>query len=178
MQKRGKKILVIAIETTYSQKLEHLQLILNEIGIKANITPVKVESGIPEQPFFEDITFKESVNRDREALKKTPSADFRLKIEVGYHPNKQGNYEMFCCTSIVYKNNLIQSCFSSWFLLPEFHQNILKEGRYLGEHVREYKKDLNEPVANYIRELVRSRKPLITEATRKVLLPYLERKNC
>lgn len=171
----GKKILVIAIGTTYPQKIEYLQFVLSEIGIKANIIPVKVESGISEQPLSKDATLKGSVNRAREALKKIPRADFGLGIEVGYHPNKQGNYEMFCCTSITDKNNVIQSCFSSRFLLPEFHQSVLKEGKYLGEYVRKNKEELNEPVTNYIRELVRGRRPLIIEATRNVLLAYLER---
>lgn len=82
---------------------------------------------------------------------------------------------MLCCASIVDENNVIESCFSSRFILPEFHQNVLKKGKYLGEYVRKYKKESNEPVTNYIRELVRGRKPLIIEATRNALLTYLER---
>lgn len=175
MPKRDKRTLIIAVGTTYSQKIEYLQFVLDEIGIKANIIPIKVKSGVPEQPLSEDETLRGSVNRAREALKKTPKADFGLGIEVGYHPDKQGNYEMLCCASIIDENNVIESCFSSRFILPEFHQNVLKKGKYLGEYVRKYKKESNEAVTNYIRELVRGRKPLIIEATRNALLTYLER---
>lgn len=169
------KLLKIAVGTTYSQKIEYLRLVLEDIGIKARIIPTKVESGISEQPISEEETRRGSINRAKEALKANPGADFGLGIEVGYHANKQGNYEMFCCTSIVGKNNFIQTCFSGRFLLPSFHQQILKEGKYLGEYVREYKKGVNEPVVNYIRELVRGRRPLIMEATRNALLIYLEK---
>jgi hypothetical protein len=43
----------------------------------------------------------------------------------------------------------------------------------VGEFVREYKKDVNKPVTNYVRKLVRVRNPLIIEATRNALLNYL-----
>lgn len=147
---------------------------MDDIGIKAEVIPTKVISGVSDQPTSENETSKGSINRAKEALKLNPKADFGLGIEVGYHPDKKGNFEMFCCTSIVDKNDFVQSCFSSRFLLPKFHQKVLKEGKYLGEYVREYKKDVNEPVTNYVRELVRSRKPLIIEATRNSLLGYLE----
>lgn len=170
-----KKQLKIAIGTTYLQKIEYLKEVLQDIGVEANIIPTKVKSGVSDQPMTEEETFQGSMNRAKEVLKENADADFGLGIEVGYHQNKQKNYEMFCCTTIVDKDNVIQSCFSSRFLLPEFHQNVLKEGKYLGEYVREYKEGLNEPVTNYIRELVRGRKPLIIEATRNTLLTYLER---
>lgn len=171
----NQKTLVIAVGTTYSQKIKYLQLVLNDIGIKADIIPTKVESGVSEQPISEEETLKGSINRAKGALKANSNSDFGLGIEVGYHPDKQGDYEMFCCTSIVDKNNSVKSCFSSRFLLPKFHQNILKKGKYLGKFVREYRKEVDEPVINYIRELVKSRKPLIIEATRNALLTYLER---
>lgn len=168
------KVLKITVGTTYKQKIEYLKEILAEIGVESEVIPSKVKSGVLEQPISKNETSKGSVNRAREALKKNPEADFGLGIEVGYHPNKEGNFEMFCCTSIVNKDNLVRTCCSSKFLLPEFHQKVLKQGKYLGEYVREYKKGVNKPVTNYVRELVRSRKPLIIEATRNALLAYLE----
>jgi len=174
MKKKSPDALKIAVGTLSSQKIEYLKEVLDEIGIKANILPQKAKSGVSNQPVSEDETLKGSVNRAKEALKLHPTASFGLGIEVGYHPDKDGNYEMFCCTSIFDKNNFIRSCFSSKFLLPEFHQKILKKGKYLGEFVRKYKKEVNEPLINYVRELVKDRKPLIIEATRNALLSYLE----
>lgn len=168
--------LKIAVGTSYSQKIEYLKEILRDIGIEADILPAKVESGISDQPMTEEETSRGAINRAKEALRKNSNADFGVGIEVGYHPNKKGDYLMFCCTSIVDKDNFIETCFSSKFLLPEFHQKVLRENKYLGEYVRKYKEGVDNPVINYIREMVRSRKPLIIEATRNTLLTYLERR--
>ena len=169
------KLLKIAVGTTSEQKLGYLKEVLAEIGIKAEVIPAKAESGVAEQPTSEEETRQGAIGRAKGALKANPDSDFGLGIEVGYHPNKQGDYEMFCCASIVGKNNFSQTCLSSRFLLPSFHQDILKEGKYLGEYVRKYQEGVNEPVTNYIRELVRGRRPLIMEATRNALLIYLEK---
>lgn len=174
LEKMRGRTLKIALGTTYPQKIEYLKEALAEIGIKADILPTKVESGVSDQPLTEGETSRGSINRASEALRNNPNADFGIGIEVGYHPNKEGNFEMFCCTSILDKNNFIQTCFSSRFLLPDFHQKILKSGKYLGEYVRNYKKGINKPVVNYVRELIRGRKPLIIEATRNTILTYLE----
>src|SRR4030065_697752 len=109
----------IAVGTTYIKKIDHLRDVLREIGIKAEIIPTEVESGVSDQPISEGETARGSVNRSRKALKANPSADFGLGIEVGYHSDKNTNYETFCCTSIVDKNNFIQTCFSSRYLLPQ-----------------------------------------------------------
>lgn len=50
----------------------------------------------------------------------------------------------------------------------------MNENKYLGEYVHKYKEEIDEPVINYTRELVRGRKPLIVEATRNALLQFLE----
>lgn len=178
MEKNGQK-LRIALGTTslQKQKIGYLREVLTEIGIKAEIIPKEVKSGVSEQPLCEAETKKGAINRAKEALRQTPEADFVLGMEVGYHLNKEGKYEMFCCASIVDKNSFAQSCFSSRFLLPPFYQRILRQGKYLGEFVREYKREINEPVTNYVRELVRGRKPLISEAARNVLLIYLEERS-
>lgn len=165
----------IVVGTTYTQKIEYLKEVLDDIGIKAEVIPTKVESGVSDQPITEDETSKGSVNRARDALKLNPNADFGLGIEVGYQPNKKGDFEMFCCTSIADNVGFVQSCFSSRFLLPKFHQDILKENKNLGDYVRKYKEGVDKPVTNYVRELIRGRKPLVIEATRNVLLIYLEK---
>jgi len=167
----------IAIGTTSEQKIGYLKEVLDEIGFKAEIFPVETESEVSTQPITEDETLQGSINRARKSLDKVSDADFGVGIEVGYHLNSKSRYTMFCCTTIIDRNNFIETCKSSQFLLPEFHQKVLKKGKFLREYVREYKKEVDEPVTNYIRELVRGRKPLIKEAVRNVLLIYLENKN-
>lgn len=170
------KKLKIAVGTTSKQKIGYLQEVLEEIGVKAEIISGDIKSGVSDQPITEEETEAGSINRARAALTQNPNADLGLGIEVGYQQNKNGEYQMFCCTTIVDAENFIQTCTSSKFLLPKFHQEILKENKYLGEYVREYKKEVNKPHINYIRELVRGRKPLVIEATRNALLNYLENK--
>lgn len=166
----------IAVGTVSEQKIKYLKEVLDDIDIKAEIVPQEVTSDVSDQPITQEETQEGSINRAKKSFTKTKDADFGIGIEVGYHKDTKNNYEMFCCTSIVDTNGFASSCFSSRFLLPEFHQKILKENKKLGEHVREYKKEIDKPITNYVRELVRGRKPLIIEATRNVLLNYLESK--
>jgi len=168
------KSLKIAAGTTSEQKIGYLKEVLDEIGINAEIIPKEVKSGVSNQPINEEETQTGSINRAKAAFEKTDDADFGIGIEVGYHKNRDENFEMFCCTSIFGKGEALASCFSTKFLLPDFHQQILKENKYLGEYVHKYKEKVDEPVINYTRELVRGRKPLIVEATRNVLLQFLE----
>lgn len=168
------KTLKIAVGTTSEQKLGYLKEVLDEIGINAEIIPTDVKSGVSDQPITEEETQTGSINRARAAFESVEDVDFGIGIEVGYHKNKDEDFEMFCCTSIFGKGEVIASCFSTRFMLPDFHQQILKENKNLGEYVRKYKEEIDEPVINYIRELVRGRKPLIVEATRNVLLQFLE----
>jgi len=130
---------------------------------------------VSEQPKTTKETRLGSKNRARAALDKNPEADFAIGIEIGYYQNKTGKYEMFCCTSIIDQHRFFETCSSSKFLLPKFHQDILKADKYLGKYVKEYKKDADRPTTNYIRELITDRKPLIIEATRNALLRYLNK---
>lgn len=168
------KTLKIAVGTTSEQKIGYLKEVLGEIGINAEIIPTEVKSGVSDQPITEEETQTGSMNRAKAAFESVEEADFGIGLEVGYHKNKNEDFEMFCCTSIFGKGEAIASCFSTKFLLPDFHQQILKENKYLGEYVHKYKEEVDEPVINYTRELVRGRKPLIIEATRNVLLQFLE----
>ena len=177
------KTLKIAVGTTSEQKIGYLKEVLDEVGIKAEIISVDVKSGVSDQPITEEETQTGSINRAKAAFEKVEDTDFGIGIEVGYHKNNQSlatlggkndDFEMFCCTSIFGKGEALASCFSTKFLLPDFHQQILKENKYLGEYVHKYKAEIDEPVINYTRELVRGRKPLVIEATRNVLLQFLE----
>lgn len=167
----------IAVGSTSKQKLKYLKKVLADIGIKTKLISVEVSGGIAEQPKTQKETKTGSQGRAEAALKKVPLADFAIGIEVGYHQNKKGKYEMFCCTTIVDSNNFVESCYSSKFLLPAFHQKVLKENKYLGEYVRKYKKEVNKPSTNYVRQLITDREPLITEAIRNTLLRYLDKEN-
>jgi non-canonical (house-cleaning) NTP pyrophosphatase len=164
--------MIIALGTTSEQKQKYLEEVIQEIGIDAQILLANVESGVSDQPKSQQETETGSSNRAMAALKEKSEADIGLGVEVGYHQGKKG-WEMFCCATVVGRRDYLESCISSRFPLPKYHQEVLDNDKYLGEYVREYKKNVDEPVVNYVRELVRGRKPLIVEAIRNVLLSYL-----
>jgi cytidyltransferase-like protein len=165
----------IAVGTTSNQKLSYLVEVLHEIGIKAQLLPAEVSSDVSEQPLTSEETVSGSINRAEAALSHHPGVDFAIGIEVGYHPNNNGDYDMFCCATIVDHDKFNQTCSSSRFLLPLYHQDILKQDKPLGKYVGDYMKDELDPATAYIRELVRGRKPLIIEAVRNVLLQYIQK---
>ena len=167
----------IAIGTIYEQKIKFFEEALREIGVKAEVIPAKVKSGVSDQPITQEETSRGAVRRAKEALKKNPEADFAIGIEVGYHPDPSGKYEMFCCATITDKEKFTKTCFSSRFLLPEFHQNVIKKKLYLSEFVRKYSKGKNDPVTNYLRDFIIYRKFLIKEAARNILLIYLRKED-
>lgn len=166
---------VIAVGTDSSQKIGYINEVLEEIGLKAKIISSKVSSGVSDQPVSENDTLKGSINRAREALLKTKQADIGLGLEVGYNLNLNKDYEIFCYCTIMDKNDLLISACSSRYLLPEFHQQKLKNNLYLGDYVREYFKKSEHPAVQFVAEMVRGRKPFIIEACRNALLSYLNK---
>jgi len=163
--------IIIAIGTTSKQKIEYLEELLTEIGLNAIILPTKVSSKISEQPLTKEETTIGSINRAKEAIKENKEANLGLGIEVGYHKNK-GNYEIFCCASILDKKNKSISACSHFFKLPENYQEKIKSGKYLGDHLDGYLQEKDGKVKRYIENMLRKRKPFITEACRSVLLQY------
>jgi inosine/xanthosine triphosphatase len=163
--------LKIAFGGTSEQKIGYLKEVLDELKIVAEIEPIKVESGISEQPMSSDETKNGSLNRAINALEKSKNSNFAIGIEVGYEKNEEGDYEMFCWTSIISKDARI-STRSHSFLLPKFHQDILNKGLYLGDYVREYINNNTDPINLQIGEDIRGRKPFITNAVRNCLLLF------
>lgn len=164
----------IAVGTTYEQKILFLKETLEEIGVMAEVLPTKVESGVSDQPVSEKETLTGSINRAKQALSNNPEADYAIGIEVGYNLNSNNKYEMFCSATIADREGFLETCFSSRFLLPNYHQNILKKKLYLGDFVRQYSEDKTDPITNYIRDFIIYRKFLIKEAVRNILLRYLK----
>ena len=163
--------ITIALGTTSEQKLSYLKEVLDEIGIQAEIHPIEVESKVSGQPTTEAETKKGSLNRAKSALKKIPKADIGLGIEVGYNI-KKGKYCVFCYASIIDKENIKISAKSHEFPLPDFHDNKIKTNQHLHEHYDEYISSQNDQIKKFIGEIIRNRKPFITEACKSALLQY------
>jgi len=169
------KPLKIALGTTYKQKINYLREVLDELDVKAKIIPIEVKSGVSSQPLTSTETKKGSINRAKEAFRKIDKADLGLGIEIGYEKNLQGKYEILCWATIIDKKKKQISFQSHQFLMPEFHQKILKENKYLGDYVREYLKTKNDKITQEIGIILRDRKPFITNALYNALIHYLKR---
>lgn len=166
----------IAVGTTSKQKLKYLKKVLKSLKIRSNILPVDVPSGASYQPLSSQETKRGSLKRAKSALAETPKADFSIGIEVGYEKNKDKKREMLCWISVVDKNHIVQQSSHS-LILPKFHQNIIKSGRYLGDHVRRYHKDSKDTVKIRIGVIIKDREPFIVSALEPALLRYLNRKD-
>ncbi|MEI7741010.1 MAG: DUF84 family protein [bacterium] len=171
------KHLTIAVGTTSAQKISYLKEALDEIGIEASLKPIEVKSGVSEQPITSDETQEGSINRAENALKETLDADFSLGIEVGYHKGAKDKFEMFCWATILDRNGHRTSGQSHRFLLPEYHQDILGSGKYLGEHLNDYASKANDAAGVYIENMIRHRKPFIVSAIKDVLIRYLRKED-
>jgi non-canonical (house-cleaning) NTP pyrophosphatase len=98
-----------------------------------------------------------------------------MGIEIGYQKNRTGKYEILCWVSIV-DQKLVISQMSRSFPLPEFHQKVLRAGKYLSDHVRDYYKDASHPVKKYLGTMVQTRESFIEVAIEHALLKYFMEK--
>jgi len=171
------KKMIIAVGTTSTQKINYLKEVLKELGIKSAVKSVEVKSEVSDQPTTSGETKTGSINRAKNALEETKNADFGLGIEVGYHKYLKNKYEMFCWATIIDKYGYQISGQSYKFLLPEYHQKILKSGKYLGHNLDGYSKKVKDSIGAHIANMVRHRKPFITSALRDVLIRYLKKED-
>jgi len=97
-----------------------------------------------------------------------------IGVEVGYHPNDDGKYEIFCYATLIDKKGKLFSVESHRFLLPDFHQKILKDNKYLGEYVRVFLNENPDEYSQKVGEDIRSRKSFIKVAIKAVLAEYFK----
>jgi len=136
-----------------------------------------VSSKVSDQPLTEDETILGSINRAKQAVKESQDVDIGLGIEVGYHKEKSGNYEMFCYATIAEKDgNIISSC-SHKFLLPKMYQEVLKNNEEMHNYVDEYYKKDNHPATQYLAKMIDEREPFIIEAVRGIILKYFRKED-
>lgn len=159
----------IAVGTTSEQKLGYLRELLDELNIEAELIALEVSSEISEQPIDIIETKTGSINRASNAFAKCGDADFALGIEVGYHPNESGDYEILCWATLIDKDGEIFSALSERLLLPQFHQKLLKQNENLSDYVRQYLIENPDNLSQEMSEAIRSRKPFIKGAVKSVL---------
>ncbi|MFA4999358.1 MAG: DUF84 family protein [Parcubacteria group bacterium] len=167
--------LKLALGSVSEQKLGYLKEILAEIGVSAEIFAHKAESGVAEQPMTSEETKAGSINRAKAALEAISQADCGIGIEIGYQKLEGGKYEIFCWTTITDRDGVVVSRRSQGFVMPNFYQEKLHEGKDLCDYVREYFKFGPDSVTRYVAEMIRGRKPFIIWALRDALVSYLKR---
>jgi len=165
----------IALGTTSESKRKYLEEVLEELQISAEIESIDVDSGVSEQPLNNLETRQGSIHRARKAIKKSHPADFGLGIEIGYHPNKNDVFEMFCWASIDDSYGKSLSAQSHKIRLPFFHQQVLKEKKYLGDHVCKFLAENPDSVSQHIGIIIRDREPFIKTAVKSALIYYLQK---
>lgn len=171
------KIFKIAVGTTSEPKLKYLKEVLKELEIKAKLFPVEVQSGVSEQPKTTEETEGGSINRATRAAEKIKEEDFAIGVEVGYHRNKNAEYEMFCWVTIIDKDGYQISSKSHKFLLPKYYQEVLDNGLFVNEHLDGFIKNKKKMscAEKQIDNIVRHRKPFIENALKNALIRYLNK---
>ncbi len=163
----------IAVGTASDQKIGYLEEILKELEIDYSLKPFPVSSGVRDQPLSNQETKTGSINRARNALSQSIDSDFAIGIEVGYHPNKNGKYKMFCWSTIVDNKGNIVSARSHQLLLPKFYQDLLQENKYLCDYVDQYLSQNQTSFYKYLALILKTRQPIIQTSLKTVLINYL-----
>jgi len=88
-------------------------------------------SDVPEQPVGDEETFQGAKNRIRNAQKKNPEAEFYVGIEGGIDLKEKAT-EVFAWIIVESKGKIGKSR-TATFCLPEKMNDLLKEGKEVGE---------------------------------------------
>ena len=113
------------------------------------------------------------------AFEKNKDVDFSIGIEVGYHKDKNEQYEMFCWVTIVDNDEYQISSQSHRFMLPRYFQDLLKRDAYLGDNLDGYlqNNNRNNHFKKHVDDIVRNRKFFIENALKNVLIHYLNKED-
>ena len=125
----------VAVGSANPVKIQAVREVFREVfGEKVEITSVKVDSGVPTQPFKED-TIKGALNRAKNALKLT-DADFGVGIESGVMKFGEKWYN-FGFIAIIDKKGNVGTGTSGWFECPISVLRELEKGKELGQVMSE-----------------------------------------
>lgn len=163
-------ITVFAVGTHSRQKIRNLTAVLDELGVSARLVSTNSASGVSDQPLSSDETLEGAMNRAESALLSETNATYGIGIEIGCELLSTGKYAIFCWTVVINRSGQKFEAKSHSFLLPEFHQKVLRDGNYLGDHVGEYAHISSEPAFQAVAEIIRTRALFITESVRYALI--------
>lgn len=164
----------ISLGTSNEFKINLLNKVIKEIGEKAEVVGFDVPSGVSDQPIGSLVTKKGAKNRAKRAFEASSGAEIGIGLEVGYEKRRDELFEMMCWGAI-YDGKKYYFSKSHGLLMPNFHQKVLKDGKYLGEHVRKFASENAAPAVRLVRDTLIYREPFLKTAAHNVLILYLAR---
>lgn len=165
----------IILGTTNDYKISLLREIVKELDLKGTVLGFAADSGVSDQPIGSSVIKKGAIKRARLALESSRSKDaIGVGIEVGYEKNKNGLLEMTCWTA-VFDGSKEYLAKSHNFLLPRFHNKIIQNGKYLGDHVRDFAKNSDNSATKVVREMIIHREPFIRISTHNALVLFFSK---
>jgi inosine/xanthosine triphosphatase len=123
-----KDVIDVAVGSLNPVKVEAVRAIMEKIFGSVRIIPVKVESGVSEQPFGDD-TYKGAVNRAKAALGKH---SLSVGIEAGVFEMHGHLYDVQHC-AVIDKDGTITVGMSSGFRYPDKVADLVRNGMPVGK---------------------------------------------
>lgn len=171
---KSMNLIKIAAGTTSKKKIQYLKAVLKKLKVGAEIIPVKVKSGVSEQPGTITETKQGSLDRAISALKQTPGADLGIGIEMGGDFNEEKKRETFCWATVADKKGNCFSAQSFSLLQPKYYSEILERGEILGNYRHDFKEMYKNKgyIYEYLGKMLEYRRLFIINAIEKALIYY------
>lgn len=128
----------IALGTTSRGKKRFLEKALNKKYNDSTVIPVKVDSGVSEQPLSQDETIKGATNRAIESYKSVKGVRLSFGMEGGMH-EVNGHYYYFTAVCLFDGENTYYGLSDS-IPLPKKVSDQVNKGGYVGYTIRNYLK--------------------------------------
>lgn len=167
--------MLISIGTTSASKEKYVREALIELGITdADLAMHEVSSGVSDQPLSSEETRLGAGNRARAALAACPEAAIAIGVEVGYERSSAGKFGMLAW-AVIFNGETLTEYRSHVFPLPRFHNEVIKQGGYLGDRVRAYVQDARSDIGKKLGMVLVERDTVIKTALYHALLIFFNK---
>lgn len=159
----------LAIGTTSELKIRALKKALDEMGIEADVSSIKTESGVSNQPFGYEETTNGARNRALAALG-NGIYDMAMGVESGLM-KIGGNYFDIACIIIETKERVESISYSSGYFTPKWIVDEIKEQKTEYGHITQrLSGDTEKDPLKYFSKNKMSREELLTQAIKIALV--------
>lgn len=164
----------IIIGTTSELKIRAAREAFRILNIDPEISTVKSDSEIPDQPFGIDQIITGAKNRAKNALVSNP-ADFSIGIENGIiHVEQLNKWMETLAVVVVASDGRISVGLGSAYPVPDWAVEIIeKENTELGKVIQKLNPDLEKDPINYFSDGTIKREETITQAVVSAMLEFV-----